>query len=253
MKTEGKTDVKLMLGEKEVIASCVIAEMKLDGILELDFLRTHKYTDEGLRPPSGDKGFTGLSETVTVPARSEIIVKGSVPSLKGQKINGELGVVEPHEKLVSSDRGLVARTLVKRGEVVPMRIMNLSSEPSVLYQGTTIGSLSPIDKVLDSEEPHQQDHDLPDHLEDLQREKAKAMLVEFADLFAKTDNDIGRTGIVKHSIDTGNARPRKEPPRQIPCHLNEDMNRQIDDMLERDVIEPRKKMAPQGFVWTIAD
>lgn len=64
----------------------------------------------------------------------------------------------------------------------------------------------------------------------------EAFLLQYASLFAKRNNDFGKTNIMKHKIDTGDASPIKQP---VPCapapaHLAKetDRSRNIDEMLE---------------------
>ena len=56
-------------------------------------------------------------------------------------------------------------------------------------------------------------------------------------MFADSPLDLGRTGVVKHRIDTGNHRPIKQPPRRVPMHRRDIVQNEIDKMLDRGVIE----------------
>ena len=89
---------------------------------------------------------------------------------------------------------------------------------------------------------------LPNHLVDLydrsveyldeqQQTKVKSFLCEFQDVFAVGDHDLGRTGLVKHRIDVGDHAPIKQPPRRLPIHQREEEEKQIEQMLSRDVVE----------------
>jgi hypothetical protein len=89
---------------------------------------------------------------------------------------------------------------------------------------------------------------LPDHLIDVferssknltldQSEAVKTLLREYGDIFSKDDSDLGRTGLVRHEISTGEAKPIKQPPRRLPIHQRSEAEQQIKDMLERRVIE----------------
>uniref|UniRef100_A0A1X7ULV5 Uncharacterized protein n=1 Tax=Amphimedon queenslandica TaxID=400682 RepID=A0A1X7ULV5_AMPQE len=49
-------------------------------------------------------------------------------------------------------------------------------------------------------------------LSDTEREQFYALLTSFADVFPINKDDLGRTGLLKHSIDTGSAPPIKQPP-----------------------------------------
>ena len=46
---------------------------------------------------------------------------------------------------------------------------------------------------------------------------------------------MGTTDLVQHSINTGNAPPIKQPPRRIPVPKMAEANREIDDMLEKEL------------------
>ena len=53
-----------------------------------------------------------------------------------------------------------------------------------------------------------------------QREREKKalgnLLWQFQQVFSKDDNDLGRTHLVEHEIDTGDSKPIKIPPRRMP-------------------------------------
>ncbi len=49
---------------------------------------------------------------------------------------------------------------------------------------------------------------------------------------------MGRTGLVKHTIDTGDQRPVRLPPRRLPIAKQEIEQEEVQKMLDRGVIEP---------------
>ncbi|CAC5402085.1 Transposon Ty3-I Gag-Pol polyprotein,Transposon Ty3-G Gag-Pol polyprotein [Mytilus coruscus] len=71
---------------------------------------------------------------------------------------------------------------------------------------------------------------------------------ENQNLFASSDVDLGRTNLVKHEINTGNARPFKEPPRRTPYHLNKVVNDNLDKMLQKGIIEPSYSPWAAGII-----
>ena len=71
-----------------------------------------------------------VTEQVVVPGRSEIILPGIIEDWHGQL--DQIGVLEPTESFVTSSKGMIARTLVKAGEQVPVRCANFSNEPKIL-------------------------------------------------------------------------------------------------------------------------
>ena len=156
---------------------------------------------------------------------------------------------------VSCKGVVVARTLVKTGEdVLPLRIFNPGRRTCVVLRGAMAGTLTSIDEG-DVEDPEcsvlklAQQVEVPEHLVDLYRrskegvpsefhDKIAKLLITYIDVFSKSDTDIGRTGCVKHHINTGNARPLKERPRRFPPSEHEEIKRQVHDLLRDGRIEP---------------
>ena len=66
--------------------------------------------------------------------------------------------------------------------------------------------------------------------------------------FSKSDSDLGSTGIIKHKIPIGDAHPIKQPLCRLLEHLHEEVNTQIDDMLQKDVIQPSSSPWSSGIV-----
>ncbi len=103
------------------------------------------------------------------------------------------------------------------------------------------------------------DSNVPVHLKDLyertidgmtpkQSQDVAKLLTRFSSVFSASDEDLGRTGVVRHKIDTGNAHPIKQPLRRAPVHMNEEVDRHIEDMLEKQVIQPSSSPWASGIV-----
>ena len=52
-------------------------------------------------------------------------------------------------------------------------------------------------------------------LEETQRNEVAVLVTEFADVFAHSANDLGRTSIVKHEICTNESKPIRQNPRRV--------------------------------------
>jgi len=79
---------------------------------------------------------------------------------------------------------------------------------------------------------------LPDHPTAEQRVMAERFIRTRANIFSRSEFDIGRTDILKHRIDTGNNPPHYErlhhhPTTQLPV-----IDAHVEEMLKHDVIEP---------------
>ena len=92
---------------------------------------------------------------------------------------------------------------------------------------------------------------IPEHLRELyensiegktqeQQDKLADLLVSYQDVFSKGDNDLGRTNVGEHVIDTGDAYPIKQPFRRVPMAYAEEEKKAIDKMLDQGVIRPSK-------------
>ena len=58
------------------------------------------------------------------------------------------------------------------------------------------------------------------------------------DLFVDDNSELGRTHLIQQSIDTGDSRPIKQRPYQIPVHLVKEVDSQIEIMLKKGLIHP---------------
>ncbi|CAG2204818.1 unnamed protein product [Mytilus edulis] len=156
----------------------------------------------------------------------------------------------------------MARTLVKASETVPLRFMNVSNVVKIIRAGTIVGNISPIQDVISDDKNITDIHkdqnlrielqkllsNCSENLSQEQKRGVENLLNEYKDLFAASDRDLGRTNLVRHTINTGNNAPVKQPPRRTPIHMREEVDRHIDDMLERGVIEPADGPWSSGIV-----
>ena len=69
-----------------------------------------------------------------------------------------------------------------------------------------------------------------------QRAQLTSLLAKYHAVFASSDEDYGRTGVVQHHIKTGQAPPIRERYRQIPPHLYKDVRLLLQGMLENGVV-----------------
>ena len=182
-----------------------------------------------------------LQESVVVPARSQVNVPTKVELNKlPTKYDGADWGTEPSPVRA---RLHVSRTLVPQNawSDVPVRVMNVKTEPVQLNAGTVIADLQPVEVV---EEKCSDDRDqtkvkrvnsdaesIPEYVQKLLNgvddsipESAclalEAILMQHQDVFSQDENDLGRTDIIMHHIDTGDARPIRQPLRRYPpAHL----------------------------------
>ena len=94
---------------------------------------------------------------------------------------------------------------------------------------------------------------VPNHLKDLlqrttrklevkERNAVTDLLIQYKDIFSKGEWDIGCTQLTEHSIETGNAKPIKQPPRRVPLAYAGEEKRAVEKLLEQNVA--RKSTSP---------
>ena len=64
------------------------------------------------------------------------------------------------------------------------------------------------------------------------------MLHEYSDIFALTDQELGCTSIVRHSIDTGEHRPIKRQPYRTPITRRDTIKQMVNQMQHQGVVQP---------------
>ena len=240
----------------------------MDGILGMDFLiqnhanldlKTKELNLNGERIKCTDRRGTSfcarvvVGETIRVPAGHEALVSGHVKSTSNRT---GLGLIEPAHNELTRKGILVARVLVGADDTTfPIRVYNPGHKECIVKRGTLAGFITPVtpddveEKQADSAEIEENKEEVPEHLKDLY-ERAKQgveekhhndiakLLSEYQDVFAKSDTDIGRTNKVKHGINTGDHPPLKERPRRFPPKEQEEIDRQIKQLLDTGMIEP---------------
>lgn len=71
-----------------------------------------------------------------------------------------------------------------------------------------------------------------------QAKQVRKLLADNGDVFARFKGDLGRTDLVQHQINTGDARPIRQAPRSLLIHKKEEAEKELEKMLNQDVVEP---------------
>ena len=70
-----------------------------------------------------------------------------------------------------------------------------------------------------------------------QRLEVRKLISQYQDVF-ESANSRGKTDLVNHRIDTGDARPIRQGPRRLPLAKREEAEQIIQEMAQDGVIEP---------------
>ncbi len=267
----GKASLCLKLpSQQEITYTFVVADVEASIVLGLDFLKSqHGIIDtysgmltlDGVTHQCHDKDGTTalyhvkLTETVTVQPGLEMIIPGRVDG----EPNFAMGLVEPHNSSCTEKGLLVAKVVVDpQLPEVPVRVMNFSGEAQTLYKGTCIATCEPVSEELQGDDATigqvnrisaVTEDNLPEHLQELYKEstrnlpdqaskkKVRDLLCKYAGTFAVSKEDLGRTDLVKHKIDTGLTHPIKQRPRRVPIAWRDEAKKEVDKMLRQGVVQ----------------
>ena len=248
-----------VFNQEFVIADNITAE----GILGMDFLEEHKcildmakrqVTVNQSEPLSlvpivsnsvGTPVNVTVNKTVTIPPASEMEILGRLPA------EGGPWLIEGIQQ-----KCLVARSVViPANNTIPVRIANTSTLPVTLHQGMKVATAGLVDEthingVVETDSEHQQSTNnqegmilnvpLSAELTETQREKFFALLSHYENVLAKCPEDLGRTSILSHHIETGDVQPIRQQARRVPLPHRRTVQDLLKDMLEKRVISPSK-------------
>ena len=200
-----------------------------------------------------------LQEGVSVPARSESILPTKV---QFRKLPNATSQEDWSTELAQIKGGVhVSRTLVPRDvwTNVPVRILNTNNEAVFLEPELLVADLQQVDVLREIDSTRKmaakvqrvgsEAVQVPEYLEKLLSavddtipedacQALAAILMSHLDVFSVDENDLGRTNLIKHHIDTGDAKPVRQPLRRFPPAHVEAISGHVDNLLKQGTIEP---------------
>ncbi|XP_048246357.1 uncharacterized protein LOC125377354 [Haliotis rufescens] len=181
-------------------------------------------------------------------------------------------MTEPDETILG--KVLIPRILHGPGKEPIICMINPTESTVKLSEGQEVGLASEVEEINPdedsqgqgwSETTHQDEGDIdsqtddesvtstpfpnpPQHLEDLYYRssthlklpdirKLAELLIEFQDVFARDELDLGNFSALEHTIDTGDAKPIKQRMRRTPLGFAEEEEAHLTKMLKAGVIQ----------------
>ncbi|XP_067620078.1 early endosome antigen 1-like [Eurosta solidaginis] len=142
-----------------------------------------------------------------------------------------------------SRKARVGKTLAmtKQDGRFPIRVLNEFNSPIKLTKGAILGRCQEADVIINCEQLEEHvptsNNDLSndimawtEELEEDYQSKAKQLLLNYANIFDQNGFKPGRTKVVKHQIDTGDARPIRQAPRSVPLAKREVLSQIVQEM-----------------------
>jgi ferredoxin len=155
----GKAEFQIQMGQFETIIPAMVTDITVEGILGLDLLKIGndviEFNSNTLRLNNTEycifcEGCMGCYRVVAasdicIPPRSELVI------VKKNTFGSSDYIVKPEAKFVKKGRALVRRTLVKGGETVPLRLLNITDGTQQIYKGTMITKMTAADETNTSD------------------------------------------------------------------------------------------------------
>ena len=205
-----------------------------------------------------------VAENVHTSGTGEYLIKGIIVSGKNmQKCSSS------REYLFTGDKDkLAARELIAADSIITssdgwalVKVYMMDGGPKMLHAGTTLGFVEPMLEIIEGKERNvgnictidgdDESNFIKEILAKIRisMEKSEgrsneeinetmAIIERKADVFSKYKNDMGKTDLLAHQIKTFDNIPISMKPRRVPCGLEDDVNKMVDDLLNSDVIRP---------------
>ena len=197
-----------------------------------------------------------LETTVILPPQSECVVSAKVDGQwKDSTRWGIMEAVTRSKEATNALQGLlVGRTLVDLHQsTAVVRVMNLTGQRRKVKKGTEIAKCEQVESICAQQKEMVKTESktlhLPEHVKELymrssvgltagECQQAHNLLCKYSHLFSQGPQDVGRTDIIKHRIDTQGEAPTRQPPHRLPLAKREEAQQAITDMRKQGVIEP---------------
>ena len=268
--------VNIKVGEWEVVETIVSAPIEEDMLLGLDFLCKHgmaidfstnmiRFKDQVIRARvEGDGGGNqeeavrqvSLKNKIKIPPNSVVYCIGWVDSPMGKPFvfapdNGKIPCLMPF-------------TFHRGGQCILMQCVNDTNKAMAIEKGVCLGTAMEGEEVRAHDEKKRADTvkvrltkklldkevqgELPEHLVALyersceglnedQMRQLKRLLIEYQDVFASHEFDLGCFTAVEHEIDLENNVAFREKMRRTPPGMEGEEEKHIKEMMDAGVIK----------------
>ncbi|VDI36317.1 Hypothetical predicted protein [Mytilus galloprovincialis] len=259
-----------MLGQEIFSQNFMICNINQDGILGQDFLLKevskvnyqrmvlHTIHNQEIQCWIGGKANmicrVEIKDNMTIPPMTSTMMPVEIPgsqSFNRIRINRE-GTTGTAKSTLT-----IPGIINTQDQVHFVNVVNYGDDEVKLYKKETIGtceSYTEHDLKPEQIRTLQKDcftasEEIPEHLTDLlkrsstyinedQRQQLSRLLSQYQNVFSRTDDDIGRTDLVTHRINTGNAVPFRQRSRRMPLGKQEMEKSEVNRMLDKGIIEP---------------
>ena len=267
IKVIGQVSVAAVIGQHVFRVNGYVTNQVAEVILGVDFLQEHEASWSFSRSeitlldsvfrlrhrhnPGWIRRIVA-SEDVVIPGRSECLVPADVV-YSGAPTRAVVDDGEWITETAQPVSGLfVSRAIMpERSNELPVRVLNINKDDISLPAGLLLANLEPANDSTSADcSPDNSvellrsqmiadlvsriDNDVPDEY----RRELTDLLHYYREVISTGDQDLGRCNIVRHGIDTGDAKPIKQPLRRHPPAHDKAIQEHVSTMMEQGVIVP---------------
>ena len=190
-----------------------------------------------------------LQEDIEIPPSSEVNVSGKIVYKDVNSLKTTTWMTSPNE---CKNGVYVASVLLpNKNKNVPVRVVNTNEEAQVMERGMQLTTIQEVELIEEVDEDRDQECDRKrnKHIEELieqvdvsvtaeYKTQLKDLLTEYKDIISSDELDLGRTELVEHRIDTGDARPVRQTLRRSPAAYAHIIDEQLETLMKQGIIEP---------------
>lgn len=198
-----------------------------------------------------ENAFCYTSASYSFPPSSEKIVKIHCGNSKlNQNFSTSTILLEPTQL---NEELLVGRSVsyLSKSNSYYIKIANFTSNTITLPKNCKVATMSPIYSTpkgsVNKIEEHFNDDNEPfevwggnfnlDHLKGKDKQVMQNLLENYKHLFANTVRELEGCDTVLHNINLKDSIPVRQRPYRVPYHLREELDKQINELLESDIIQ----------------
>ena len=193
-----------------------------------------------------------VKDTITIASRSESVVNVKCNQLvslltmdfEPTQIFGMPGVYATRCRVIPNFQGVFQITM-----------LNTTANPIVINNRKCIGKLHPVREtqhqtVLETEcsSLFTKDLSLGEDLSQKERQQLVSLITKYEGIFASNPKKPSLVKNMKHRIITADALPANKKPHRIPHAWNDEVNKQIKEMLDNGIIRPSSSPSFTNYI-----
>ena len=202
-----------------------------------------------------------VQETTVIPAFHQVHLSVHLDANAEEgAFNSGCGLFEPKPEFPDRHGGLLAAHSVSpilSGKNATIQLLNLSAVPVTVYADEKVGKMFPlqdadfvnlVEPSLDRKPVVRSQEAINKSVEQFlcnvhgltvsEKNQLTDLLYDFSDAISVGDGDLGRTGLLRHKINVGDAPPIRQQARRLPFHQRDMVQKMIHNMLDQGIIEP---------------